>query len=67
MIKSRRVRWISQLARRGVKQVECNILFRKPEGMTPHGKNRRRLEDNIKMSIKGTLGEGMEWVYLAKK
>jgi len=42
-------------------------LFRKPEGMTPLGKTGRRLEGNIKMSIKGTGGEGMEWAYLAKK
>ena len=50
-----------------MKRAECKILFREPEGMTPLGKTRRRLEDNIKMSIKGTGGEGMEWVYLAKK
>jgi len=37
-----------------VKRVECKILLRKPEGMTPHGKPRRRLEDNIKIGIKGT-------------
>jgi hypothetical protein len=50
-----------------VKRVECKILFRKPEGTTPLGKTRRRFEDNIKMSIKGTGGESMEWVYLVKK
>jgi len=43
------------------------MLFRKPEGMTPLGKTRRRLEDNIKMSITETGVEGMEWTYLAKK
>jgi hypothetical protein len=51
---------VAELARRRVKRVECKILFRKPEGATPLGKTRRRLEDNIKMSVKGAGGEVME-------
>jgi hypothetical protein len=50
-----------------VKGVECKSLCSKLEGTTPLEKARRRLEDNIEISIKGTRVEGMEWVYSAKK
>jgi hypothetical protein len=51
-----------------VKRFKGKILFRKPEGVTPLWKTRRRLEDNTKkMSIKGTGDEGVELVCLDKE
>ena len=37
----------------------------KPEGKTPHGRPRRRWEDNIKMYQEVGCG-GMDWIKLAQ-
>jgi len=36
------------------------ILVRKPEGKRPHGRPRRRWEDNIRMDLKETGYEGVD-------
>jgi hypothetical protein len=38
----------------------------KPERKKPHGRPRRRCEDNIKMNLKEVGCGDMEWIYLAQ-
>jgi hypothetical protein len=38
----------------------------KPEVMRPLGRPRRRWEDNIKMDLRETGWDGMEWIDLAQ-
>jgi hypothetical protein len=42
------------------------ILVGKPEGKRPLGRHRRRWEDNIRMDVKETGWEGVDWIHLAK-
>jgi hypothetical protein len=43
------------------------ILIGKPEGARPHGRPRRRLEDNTKIDTRETRWECMDWVLLAQE
>jgi hypothetical protein len=45
---------------------EYRILVGNPEGKTPLGRPRRRWVDNIKMNLKETRWDGMEWMDLAQ-
>ena len=47
VIKSRRMRWVGHVARRGERRCACRVLVGKPEGKRPLGRPRRRWEDNI--------------------
>jgi hypothetical protein len=58
VIKSRRMRWTGHVARMGKKRGVYRILVGKPEGKRPHGRPRRRWEDNIKMDLQ-ELGCGV--------
>jgi len=42
------------------------LLVGKPEDKRPHGRPRRRWEDNIKMDLQevGWGGGGMDWIWL---
>ena len=40
-------------------------LVTKPEGKRPHGRPRRRWEDNIKMDLQEVGCGGMDWIELA--
>jgi hypothetical protein len=51
MIKSRRMRWIGHVARRGEKRNANRILVGKPEGKRPLGRPRCRWVDNVKMDL----------------
>jgi hypothetical protein len=42
------------------------ILFGKPEGKRPFGRPRRRWEDNIKLDLRKTGFEGVDWIHLAQ-
>jgi hypothetical protein len=48
----------------GNREIHTGFLARKPKGKRPHGKHRRKWEDNIKTDLK-ELG-GMDWIYLAQ-
>jgi ribosome biogenesis protein Nip4 len=49
-----------------VRGTTFNILVKKPEGKTPLGRPRRRLEDNIKMDL-GEIGFGdVDWIHFAQ-
>jgi len=41
------------------------ILVGKPEGKRPRGRHRRIWEDNIRMNVKETGWEGVDWIILA--
>ena len=42
------------------------VLVGEPEGRRPHGRPRRRWEDNIKIDLQKGEGEGMDWIDLAQ-
>jgi hypothetical protein len=42
------------------------VLEGKPEGKRPHGRPRRKLDDNIKMNLQQAECGGMEWIDLAQ-
>jgi hypothetical protein len=52
MIKSRRIRWVTHVARMVAEEEKKNaqkVLMGKPEGRRPLGRPRHRWEDNVKM------------------
>jgi hypothetical protein len=52
MIISRRMRWAEHVASMEEMRNAYKILVRRPEGKRPHGRTRRRWEDNVKMDVK---------------
>jgi hypothetical protein len=52
MIKSRRMRWASHVARMGETWITYRILLGKPEGKRPRRRPRRRWVDNLKMDLR---------------
>jgi hypothetical protein len=66
VIKARRMRWAGHMARMGEVRGAYNILVGRSEGMRPLGRPRRRWEDNIKMDIRETEFEDVDWILLAQ-
>jgi hypothetical protein len=65
MIKSRRMRrkgHVARMRRRGMH----GILVGKPEGKIPLGRPRRRWVNHIKMDLRETGWDGMDWIDLAQ-
>jgi len=64
VVKSRRMRWVGNVARMGEGRGVHRVLVGKPEGKRPLGRPRRRWEDNIKMDLRevGEGGDRMELV-----
>jgi hypothetical protein len=58
--------WAGHVARIGEKRNAYRILVGKPEGERPHGRQRRRLVDNIKIDHRDTGWDGMDWIDLAQ-
>ena len=52
VIKSRRLRWVSHVARMVEGRSAIVILTGTPAGKIPLGRPRRRCEDNIRMDLK---------------
>jgi hypothetical protein len=65
MMVSRRMRWAGHVARMGAKRYERWILVGMPEGKRPLGRPRRRWVDNIKLDLRETGWDGMDWIDLA--
>jgi hypothetical protein len=42
------------------------ILVRKPEGKEQHGRPRCRWEGNIRLDLRETGWEGVDWIHLAQ-
>ena len=66
MVKSRRMRWAGHVARMGEDRGVHRVLVGKPEGKTPLGRPRHRLEDNIKMNLQEVGGDREDWMELAQ-
>jgi hypothetical protein len=66
MIKLRTMRWAGHVARIGKKRNAYRILVGNPEGKRPLGRPRRRWMDNIKMDLRETGCDGMDWIDLAQ-
>jgi hypothetical protein len=50
----------------GEKRTAYRVLVGKPEGKTPLGRSRRRWKDNIKIYLRKTGWDGMDWIELAQ-
>ena len=66
VIKLRRMRWVGHVARMEEGRGVYRVLVGKPEEKRPHGKPRRRWEDNIKMGLQEVGCGGMDWIELAQ-
>jgi len=66
VIKSRRMRWMGNLAFMRERKGAYGVLVGKPEGRCPLGRPRRRWEDNIKMDLQEVGCGGMDWIDLAQ-
>jgi len=66
MIKSRRMRWAGHVACMGERRGICWVLVGKYEGRRPLGRDRCRLEGNIKMDLQEVGCRGMEWIELVQ-
>jgi transcription termination factor 2 len=60
------MRWAGQVACMGEKRNSYRIFVGETEGKRPLGRPRRRWKDNIKMDLKETGGDGMDWIDLAQ-
>jgi hypothetical protein len=61
-----RMIWAGHVARMGEGTSVYRVLVGKPEGKIPHGRPRRRWEDNIKM-VRSEIGiDGANWIRLAQ-
>jgi hypothetical protein len=66
IIKSRRMRWASHVARMREKRNVYRLLVGKPEGKRALGRPRRRWVENIRMDL-GEVGWGdVDWIGLAQ-
>jgi hypothetical protein len=66
MIKSRRMRWTGNVARKEAKMNAYRILVGKPEGKRPLGRPTRRWVDNIKINLRDIGLDGKDWIDLAQ-
>jgi hypothetical protein len=64
--KSRRMRWAGHVARMGEERNVYKVLVGKPEGKRPLERPRHRREDGIKMNLRETGWEGVEWIHLVQ-
>jgi hypothetical protein len=65
VIKSRRMRWAGHVARMGEGRGVRRALVGRPEGKRPLGRPRSRWEDSIKMDLRETGIDGVNWIWLA--
>ena len=56
------VRWARHVACIGDRRESYRVLMGKPEGERPLGRPGYKLDDNIKMDLKKTEYEGVEWI-----
>ena len=66
VVKSRRMRWVGQVARMGEERGVHRVLVGKPEGKGPLRRPRCRWEDNIKMGLQEVGGGCGDWMELAQ-
>jgi hypothetical protein len=51
-VKSRGMRWAGHVARMGEERTVYKVLVGKPEGRSPLGRPRRRLENGVRMDLR---------------
>jgi hypothetical protein len=61
-----RMRWAGYVARMGEERGVYCVLVGKPKGKRPHGRPKRRREDNIRMDIQEVGCGGMDWIGLVQ-
>jgi hypothetical protein len=66
VIKSRRMRWAGHVAHMGEGRGIYRVLVGRPEGKRPMERHRHRWEDNIKMDLRETEINGVNWIWLAQ-
>jgi hypothetical protein len=66
VIKSRRLREAGHVARMGEGRDVYRFLVGRPEGKMPLGRPKRRWEDNIKLDLRETGIDGVNWIRLAQ-
>jgi hypothetical protein len=66
VIKSRKIRWVENVARMRDRQGVYRILVGKRDGERPLGRSRRRLEDNIELDLQEMGCGGINWIELAQ-
>ena len=66
VIKSRRMRWVGQVAHMGERKGVYWVLVAKREGKRPLGRPRCRWEDKIKTDHQEVGCGGMDWIELAQ-
>jgi hypothetical protein len=66
VIKSRRMRWVGNVARMGEGRGEYRILVGRPKGRRPLGRPRRKWEDYIKKDLQEVGWGGMDWIDMAQ-
>jgi len=64
--KSRRKRWVRNVARVVEMRSAYKILVAKPEGMGPLGRPRHRLENTVIIDLREIRREFVGWIYLAQ-
>ena len=63
---SKRMRWAAHVARMEEGRCAYRVLVRKPEGKRPHGRPRRRWEENFKKGLQEVVCGDMDWIDLAQ-
>jgi hypothetical protein len=66
MIKARTIRWAGHVARMGERSNAYRILVGEPQGKRPLGRPRCRWAKNIKMDLRETGWDGMDWIDVAQ-
>jgi len=66
VIKSRRMRWVGNVACMGERRGVYRVLVGKPEVKRPLGRPRRRWEGNIKMGLQEMGCGNMDWIELVQ-
>jgi hypothetical protein len=64
--KSRRMRWVGHVARMEEGRDVYSVLVGRPEGKRPLGRPRHRWENNIKIDLRETEIDGVNWIRLAQ-
>jgi hypothetical protein len=65
-MKSRRMRWAGHVSRMGETRKAYRILVGKPERKRPLGRPKHRWVDNIKIDLRETGWDCMDWIDLAQ-
>jgi hypothetical protein len=66
VIKSRRMKWVGHVARKGEERGMYRFLVGKPEGRRPLGRPRGRWMDNIRMDLQEVGCGYMDWIGLVQ-